>query len=74
MPLDDQPVIIDDDPSPEEETLEEVMKPLIVPEKIPKLDESVGGTCAVSMEQLVLRPVHPSGHGSDICRNFGGSV
>ena len=39
MPLDDQPVIIDDDPSPEEEKLEEDMKPLIVPEKIPKLDE-----------------------------------
>ena len=57
-PLDDQPVITDDQPSPEEEKLEEDMKPLIVPEKIPKLDESVDGTCAVSMEQVVLRPVH----------------
>ena len=49
-PLDDQLVIIDDQPSPEEKKLEEDMKPLIVPEKITKLDESVSGTCAVSME------------------------
>ena len=65
MPLDDQPVIIDDEPSSEGEKLEEYMKPLIVLNKIPKLDESVGGTCVVSMEQLVLRPVHnklPTAH------------
>ena len=36
---------------------EEEVKPLIVPESIPKPDENVGGTCVVSMEQLKIRPV-----------------
>ena len=55
-PLDDQPTIIDDEP--EAEKSEEEVKPLVVPDNIPKLDANVGGTCAVSMEPLVLRPPH----------------
>ena len=73
MPLDDQLVIIDDEPSPEEEKLEEDMKPLIVLEKIPTLDESVSGTCAVSMDQLVLRPVHnklPTAHRGKLFKGY----
>ena len=58
VPLDDQLVIIDDEQSPSAEKCEEEVKPLIVPESIPKLDENVGGTCAVSMERLKIRPVH----------------
>ena len=52
-PLDNQPVIIDDEPSSEEEKLEEDMKPLIVPEKIPKLDENVSGTCVIRANSLL---------------------
>ena len=73
MPLDDQPVIIDDEPLSEGEKLEEDMKPLIVLNKIPKLDESVGGTCAVSMKQLVLRPVHnklPTAHRGKLFKGY----
>ena len=33
MPLDDEPVIIDDQPSPEEEKLEKDMKPLLYRKK-----------------------------------------
>ena len=52
LPLDDQPVTIDDEPT----NLNDV-KPLVVPENVLKENQAGGGSCAVSMEPLVIRPV-----------------
>ena len=53
LPLDDQPVTIDDKPT----NLNNV-KPLVVPKNVPKENQAGGGSCAVSMEPLVITPVH----------------
>ena len=51
-PLDEQPVIIKDEPAKIED-----VKPLIVPDKLLKENKAGGGSYAVSMEHLVIRPV-----------------
>ena len=48
----DQPVTIDDEPT----NLNNV-KPLVIPKNVPKENQAGGGSCAVSMEPLVIRPV-----------------
>ena len=50
-PLDYQPVTKDDKPS----NLDDV-KPFVVPKNVPKENQAGGGSCAVSMEPLVIRP------------------
>ena len=51
-PLDDQPATIDDKPT----NLNDV-KPLVVPKNVQKENQAGGGSCAGSMEPLVMRPV-----------------
>ena len=52
-PPDDQLVTIDD----EARNMDDV-KPLVIPKNVPKENQAGGGSCAVSMEHLVIRPAH----------------
>ena len=55
-PQDNKPIIIYNVQPTAAEKMELEVKPLVVPDKIPNVQPEFGGTCAVSMEQLTLRP------------------
>ena len=54
--LDNKPIIIDDGQPLAAEEMELEGKPLVVPDKITHVQQEFGGTFAVSMKPLTLRP------------------